>query len=153
MSGGRATNTPLEGLSAVHSVDYAGPLGGMVGAAVVSTAVAITAFWLAIAATIWKVFLDPRMKKLEKERDEERTRCDAEIDRLTHRIAQLEGALMMHGPQALREAMQVALSERDLAQRGIHIPAHAGIRLEANTSSPRPPAPMGAPDDGNGDEM
>lgn len=150
---GRATNTPMEGLTSVQHVDYSGPLGGMLGAAVISTAVAITAFWLAIAATIWKVFLDPRMKKLEKERDEERTRCDAEIDRLTNRIAQLEGALMMHGPQALREAMQIALSERDLAQRGIHIPAHAGIRLEANAPSPRAASGMGAPDDGNGDEM
>jgi hypothetical protein len=99
--------------------------GAIAGAAMLAWAGA-TAFWMGVGAVIWRLFFEPRIKAMQKQLDEERDRnkeamaeerhrCDEEIQTLRDRVKQLELLLLLHGPQALRQSMQAALSEQHVA--------------------------------------
>lgn len=68
-----------------------------------------TALWLAVGGTIWKMFLEPRIKALE-----------AANKNYERRIEQLETILMLHPPQVQAQQVQGAVSELryDIKQRG-----------------------------------
>lgn len=108
--------------------------GNPMMAAVLAAFGTATAFWLAMGATLWRVFFEPRMKKLEEERDQERTRCDLELQARDTRILQLEALLWFHGPQMLRQDMQKALSEEhiEMLQRTGGVVAVGQIPLRAS---------------------
>ena len=88
--------------------------GGVLAASLAGAWAACTAFWFGVASVIWKLFWEPRIEELKKTiagleqtLREERIECD-------RRITQLETVLLLHGPQALRQAMQAAVSETRL---------------------------------------
>lgn len=97
--------------------------GGIVAAAAMGAWAAATAFWMGVGAVVWRLFFEPRIKELkasleteraERKSDLERERedCNRQLTTMGNRIQQLEGVLMMHGPQSLRAAMQASLSEQ-----------------------------------------
>lgn len=98
-----------------RSMNFTGEHGGMIAAAFVGAWAMATAFWFGIAGVIWKLFFNPRIKSLEDQLENERRECARQHEMLTDRIKQLETMLLMHGPQALRQAMQISLSEHSLA--------------------------------------
>lgn len=89
-----------------------GQNAGAVAAAAMAAWAAATAFWMGIGALIWRLFFEPRVKALEGQLADERKRCDEELGDMRDRIKQLELLLLLHGPQALRQQMQAALSEQ-----------------------------------------
>ncbi|MBO9624179.1 MAG: hypothetical protein J7500_15835 [Sphingomonas sp.] len=95
----------------MHDIDYTGPQGGMMGMAFAGGWAIATALWLAVGGVIWRFFVEPRIKQLEKDRTDDQAKCREETDRLRDRILQLETLLMLHGPQQLRQAMQAVASE------------------------------------------
>ncbi len=102
----------------MHQIDYAGPTGGLLALAFAAGCVAATVFWLGIAATIWRIFVEPRFKQLEADRIADNVKCDEALARANAQILQLQTMLMVHGPQALRQDMQLALSEERLTRIG-----------------------------------
>lgn len=87
----------------------------MIAAAFIAAWATATAFWFGVGGVIWKLFFLPRLKALEEQLSDERKECDRQLTAMGHRINQLETMLMLHGPQALRQAMQAGLSEHSLA--------------------------------------
>lgn len=81
-------------------VDYTGQQGGLMAMAFAAGWAVATALWLAVGGTIWKMFLEPRIKMLEKT-----------IEGQEARIAQLETILMLHPPQVQAQNTQAAISE------------------------------------------
>lgn len=81
-------------------VDYAGPQGGMLAMAFAAGWAVATALWMAVAGTIWKLFLEPRIKALEAVNEDAR-----------RRIEQLETILMIHPPAMAAQRIQAATSE------------------------------------------
>lgn len=81
-------------------VDYAGPQGGMLAMAFAAGWAVATALWMAVAGTIWKLFLEPRIKSLEEANDDYK-----------RRIEQLETILMIHPPAATAQRVQAVASE------------------------------------------
>ncbi len=91
---------------------------------------AATAFWMALGAGIWRLFFEPRLKEMkaslatertrfDTEMAAERKRCDHEMETLRNRVRDLELLLLLHGPQALRQHMQAALSEKEMEIREV----------------------------------
>jgi hypothetical protein len=95
----------------VKSIDYTGAQGGMLAMAFAGGVTFATTILLAAGAFIWKVFGESRIKELQTAREQDNARCAAETKELRDRILQLETMLMLHGPQALRQAMQAVISE------------------------------------------
>jgi hypothetical protein len=93
------------------SVDYTGAQGGLLGMAFAGGWALATALWIAVGGVIWRYFVEPRIKQLEKDRETDQLRCREETKELRDRILQLETMLMLHGPQQLRQAMQAVASE------------------------------------------
>lgn len=81
-------------------IDYTGETGGMLAMAFAAGWTVATALWLAIAGTIWKLFLEPRIKALEARQVDDK-----------RRIEQLETILMFHPPQTQAAQTQAAISE------------------------------------------
>lgn len=81
-------------------LDYAGPHGGLLGLAFAAGWGVATAMWLMVGGAIWRFFLEPRIKGLE-----------ATNAAQAKRIEQLELVLLLHGPPAMRQAMQAVTSE------------------------------------------
>jgi hypothetical protein len=98
----------------VHDIDYTGAQGGALAMAFAAGATFAGGLMLAIGGFIWRVFGDARIKELQTSRAEDHERCEREIEQLRDRIIQLETLLLLHGPQALRQSMQAALSETHL---------------------------------------
>lgn len=107
-------------------LDYTGQHGGLLAMAFAGGAIAATAFWMTVAGFIWRVFIEKRISALETQLKDERAQaaaeraaeaaeCEQRVDGLKNRIIQLETMLMLHGPQALRQAMQAVASEAHLA--------------------------------------
>ncbi|TKD50233.1 hypothetical protein [Sphingomonas baiyangensis] len=96
-------------------MDLTGSHGGVVAAAAMASWAAATAFWMGVGTVIWRLFFEPRIKALQGQLEDERTRCDKDVEALRDRIKQLELLLMLHGPQSLRQHMQAALSEHSIA--------------------------------------
>ncbi len=80
---------------------------------------AATAFWMAVGTGIWRLFFEPRLKEMKALLASERERCDDEIGALRNRVRDLELLLLLHGPQALRQHMQAALSEKEMETRTV----------------------------------
>lgn len=80
---------------------------------------AATVFWMAIGATIWRLFFEPRLRDMKAQLELERRRCDDEVRELRDRVKQLETMLLLYGPAALRQQMQAALSEKEMELRSI----------------------------------
>tara|TARA_B100000678_G_scaffold270231_1_gene257975 strand:+ start:290 stop:661 length:372 start_codon:yes stop_codon:yes gene_type:complete len=108
---------------AVGHIDYAGPTGGAIAGAAMTAFGVATMFWFGVAATLWRLFFEPRVKELNArleaqevkhaaEMRDERQRCDEQLASMQSRVNQLETVLLMHGPQAMRQAIQAALSEQ-----------------------------------------
>ena len=85
-------------------IDYTGETGGMMALAFAAGWSVATALWMAVAATVWKLFLEPRIKALEAARDDDK-----------RRIQQLETLLLTHSSGSLRQAMQRVVSEQRIA--------------------------------------
>lgn len=98
-------------------IDYTGSQGGMMGMAFAAGWALASALWIGVGGIIWRFFIEPRIKQLEKDREADQARCREETKELRDRILQLETMLMLHGPQQLRQAMQAVASE---AQLSIH---------------------------------
>jgi hypothetical protein len=86
--------------------------GGSLAGVIMASWAAATVFWMGLGATIWRLFFEPRLKDMKAQLDEERKRCDEEVAALRDRVKQLETMLLLHGTAALRQQMQVALSEQ-----------------------------------------
>lgn len=84
----------------------------MMAVAAMSAWAAATVFWMGIGAAIWRMFFEPRIAELKATIAEDRGRCDKELGAMRDRVHQLETVLLMHGPQELRQQMQLALSEK-----------------------------------------
>lgn len=114
---------------AMPPIDYMGPTGGALGISFASgfllawTVAGVAARWF------WALFGDKRIKELQDQIERlgerhaaelaaERKRCDEQMALANHRIATLEGVLLASGPPALRQAMQAAVSEIRVDQRG-----------------------------------
>lgn len=95
------------------------PVPGSLAGAILGAWSAATVFWMGIGAGIWRLLFEPRLKDLRDQLKGERERCDEEISRLTDRVKLLETLLLLHGPQALRQQMQAALSEKEMEIRAI----------------------------------
>jgi hypothetical protein len=80
-------------------------LAGAVAVSAMAAWAAATAFWFGVGAVIWRLFFEPRIKGMQTLLEDERRRCDEELSELL---------LLLHGPQALRQHMQMALSEQHL---------------------------------------
>jgi hypothetical protein len=93
-------------------MDLNGGNAGAIAAAAMAAWAGATAFWMGVGAVIWRLFFEPRIKSMQAQLDDERKRCDREIEDMRDRIKQLELLLLLHGPQALRQQMQAALSEQ-----------------------------------------
>jgi hypothetical protein len=93
------------------AVDFTGNQGGLMGMAFGAGWALASALWMAIGGMIWRFFIEPRIKQLEKDRASDQERCREETKELRDRILQLETMLMLHGPQQLRQAMQAVASE------------------------------------------
>lgn len=96
-------------------MDLNGGNAGTIAAAAMAAWAGATAFWMGVGAVIWRLFFEPRVKAMQQQLDDERKRCDREIEDMRDRIKQLELLLLLHGPQALRQQMQAALSEQHVA--------------------------------------
>lgn len=81
-------------------VDYTGQQGGLLAMAFAAGWAVATTLWMAVAGTIWKLFLEPRIKALEAVNDDAR-----------RRIEQLETILMIHPPAVAAQRVQAATSE------------------------------------------
>lgn len=92
-------------------IDYTGAQGGLLGIAFGSGWAVASALWIAVGGIIWRFFIEPRIKQLEKDRSDDQEHCREEVRVLRDRIKQLETMLMLHGPQQLRQAMQAVASE------------------------------------------
>ena len=82
------------------TIDYTGPEGGGLAMAF---AAGCTATWVFVRNLVMK----PAIKSCHQRVSE----LEADRERLTARITQLETVLLTKGPADLREAMQLALSE------------------------------------------
>lgn len=98
-------------------IDYTGQHGGLLAMAFAAGCVAATTFWMIAGAWVWKVFFDARIEELRKQLIEERIKCDRDIAAMHDQITQLQTMLMLHGPQALRNAMQAVVSEQHVEAR------------------------------------
>lgn len=87
---------------------------GAVAVSAMAAWAAATAFWFGVGAVIWRLFFEPRIKGMQAQLEDERKRCDEELSDMRDRIKQLELLLLLHGPQSLRQHMQMALSEQHL---------------------------------------
>lgn len=81
-------------------LDYTGADGGRLALAFAAGWALATSMWFAIAASIWKLFLEPRIKAMEADRADDK-----------RRIEQLETILMLHPPQAAAARTQAVVSE------------------------------------------
>jgi hypothetical protein len=110
--------------------DVPGTAGGVAGV-VIAIAVAITTFWLGLAATVWKVFLEPSAKRSEAaheesarqaraDRERDQQECDRQLARLSDRIVALEALLYHHGPAPMRAAIQIQRSAEQLTGAADH---------------------------------
>lgn len=97
-----------------RSMNFTGEHGGLVATAFISAWATATAFWFGVGAIIWKLFFNPRLKALEDQLADERRECDRQLRDMSDRIKQLEVMLLLHGPQALRQAMQAVASEQNV---------------------------------------
>jgi hypothetical protein len=97
------------------AIDYTGSQGGLMGMAFAAGWALASALWVAVGGIIWRYFIEPRIKQLEKDRETDQARCREETKELRDRILQLETMLMLHGPQQLRQAMQAVASETHTA--------------------------------------
>jgi hypothetical protein len=88
-----------------------------VAGVIVSVAVAITGFWFAIAATLYRKFIEPEHKRLEAALESEKHHCAVRIGQLEERARMLEQMWLLHAPQQLRGEMQGALAELALKVR------------------------------------
>lgn len=91
-----------------------GTQGGAIAVAAMAAWAGATAFWFGVGAVIWRLFFEPRVKAMQDQLADERKRCDEELSDMRDRIKQLELLLLLHGPQSLRQHMQMALSEQHL---------------------------------------
>lgn len=98
-----------------RQMNFTGEHGGLIATAFIGAWATATAFWFGVGAVIWKLFFNPRLKSLEDQLSDERRECDRQLRDMSDRIKQLEVMLLLHGPQALRQAMQAGLSEHSLA--------------------------------------
>lgn len=104
---------------AMSELDYFGPDGGRLAMAFGTGWAACFAIMIALGGFVWRFFGKARIEQLEKDRAADNAKCAADLQRERERINDLELLLFMHGPGELRAAMQGAMSEQSLIQRGM----------------------------------
>lgn len=108
-----------------RTMNFTGEHGGLIATAFIGAWATATAFWFGVGAVIWKLFFNPRLKSLEDQlssersewkaaMDDERRECNRQLTAMSDRVKQLETMLLLHGPQALRQAMQAVASEQNV---------------------------------------